>query len=71
MTFIARADGSPVRGTRAIVVGDAGVLPPAPAAEAPSPPPANANPNGGASARWLYGPRALAVVRAGRSGPSR
>ncbi len=53
VTFSARADGSPVRGTRAIVVGDASGLPPAPAAEAPSPPPANANPNGGASARWL------------------
>jgi serine/threonine protein kinase len=53
VAFSARADGSPVRGTRAIVVGDPSVLSPAPAAEAPSPPPANANPNGGASARWL------------------
>ena len=55
VAFAARADGSPVRGSRAIVVGEpSGALPPAPAAEAPNPaPPANANTNGGASARWL------------------
>lgn len=59
VTFTARADGSPARGARPVVVGDANVFPPAtptpaaPAAEAPGPPPASANQNGGASARWL------------------
>jgi hypothetical protein len=55
VAFSARADGSAVRGDRAVVVGDqAGTLPPSPAAEAPSPPPAN-NPasNSTPGARWL------------------
>ncbi len=52
VAFIARADGSPVRGTRTVVVGDGAAPPPAPAAGTPDPPPANANP-AAPSARWL------------------
>jgi serine/threonine-protein kinase len=55
VAFTARADGSPVRGGRAVVVGEQpGTPQPAPAAEAPTAPPAN-NPssNSAPGARWL------------------
>ena len=59
--FSASADGAPVRGGRAVVVGEGGALPPAPVpvpAQAPVPaqtpaPPTNANANGASTARWL------------------
>ncbi len=53
VSFIARADGSPLRGGRAVIVGESSAMPPSPAAEAPSPPPANATSNTAPGARWL------------------
>jgi eukaryotic-like serine/threonine-protein kinase len=52
VTFTARADGGPAHGTRALMVGEAGVQP-APAAEGPAAPPANASSNAAPNARWL------------------
>ncbi len=53
VAFTARADGAPLRGGRAVVVGEPSATPPAPAAEAPTPAPANANSNAAPGARWL------------------
>jgi hypothetical protein len=52
--FSATADGTPVRGGRAVVVGEGGALPPATVpAQSPASPPTNANANGASTARWL------------------
>jgi serine/threonine protein kinase len=53
VAFTARADGAPLRGGRAVDVGEPSATPPAPAAEAPTPAPANANSNAAPGARWL------------------
>jgi eukaryotic-like serine/threonine-protein kinase len=50
--FSASADGAPVRGGRAVVVGEG--VPPAPVpAQSPAAPPTNANATGASTARWL------------------
>jgi hypothetical protein len=51
VVFSARADGSPVRGARAIVVGQAVTA--SPASRGSETPPLPADVSGGANAKWL------------------